>query len=274
MNNIIDGNAVARKVMARNKRLRKKLKGKNPRLLVFRIGQNAASSTYIKKKQEVAERLDIDVRVVVLRGAQARVESQMKNAMARYRPQGVIVQLPLPVRYNTQKVLDCVPADLDIDGLSSASLGMQATGLASFEPPVVGSILEIAKTYKIDFHGKKVALVGMGRLVGKPLMLRLADMHTTIITIDEFTKNKRELTQCADIIVTGVGKPNILHGADIQKGAVVFDAGFTIKHGKIYGDVHAKSVLTKALWLTPVPGGIGSLTVAKLLENLLMASRP
>lgn len=105
-------------------------------------------------------------------------------------------------------------------------------------------------------------------------MLRLADMHTTIITIDEFTKNKRELTQCADIIVTGVGKPNILHGADIQKGAVVFDAGFTIKHGKIYGDVHAKSVLTKALWLTPVPGGIGSLTVAKLLENLLMASRP
>ena len=136
-------------------------------------------------------------------------------------------------------------------------------------PPTVKGILSLLKNYKIKLKGKNIVVVGVGRLVGLPLSLQLLREKATLLVLNEFTKNISSFTNKADILISGVGKPNSIKGNMIKKGAVVIDAGTSQKNGKIAGDVDFKKVSQKASYITPVQGGVGPMTIVSLLENLV-----
>lgn len=184
----------------------------------------------------------------------------------------MIIQLPLPKNIDTQDILDIIPPGKDVDVLSEKSLGNFYTGDKedfSVLPPVVEAISHFLKEYSIKIEGKNIVLVGAGRLVGKPLAVWFAQKNVNLSVVNESTKNISDFTKKADILISGVGKANLIKGNIIKKGAVIFDVGSSIKNGKTAGDVDFGSVSKKAGYITPVPGGVGPVTVACLLENLV-----
>ena len=204
---------------------------------------------------------------------------------------GVIIQLPLPrttfqekslTERATQKVvrglpkkflaeefLNLIPEEKDVDVLSEKSLGKFYQGTLKILPPTVNGILYLLKSYKIGSIGKNVVIVGAGRLVGFPLATQLLKEKATLSVLNEWTRDASSFTKKADILISGVGKPNLIKGNVVKKGGVVIDAGTSMKKGKLIGDVDFKSVSEKASYITPVPGGVGPLTIACLLENLV-----
>jgi len=158
---------------------------------------------------------------------------------------GVVIQLPLSENLNTEEILNLIPSEKNIEVSS----------------PVVCGIAHILKEYKISLKGKNIVLVGKGRLVGRPLTAWLKKQKLAVSNIDKIKK--------ADIIISGVGKPNLVTGDMVKKGVVVIDAGTSFRHGKLLGDVDFKDVSKKASYITPVPGGVGPMTVACLLKNLV-----
>lgn len=169
--------------------------------------------------------------------------------------------MPLPQHLlkHRQTLLNLIPPNKDIDALSD-----YATVLS----PVVLATKYILEANRIKLKGKNVALIGAGKLVGVPLALWLLRENASISTVHKYTKHGRYYIQKADIVISGVGKPNLVGGKDVRNGVVVIDLGFSILNGKIVGDIHFKSVAKKASYITPVPGGIGGLTIACLIENL------
>jgi len=184
---------------------------------------------------------------------------------------GVVIQLPLPesLQNNDQEILNIVPQEKDIDILSEENLGKFYTGNLSVLPPVVGAISHLLNSYKISVKGKDILLVGAGRLVGFPLAIWLLKQKATVSVINEFTEDASFFLKKADIVISGVGKPNLIKGSMVKNGVVIIDAGTSLRKGKLKGDVDFKSVSKKASHIAPVPGGVGPLTVAYLLENLV-----
>lgn len=202
--------------------------------------------------------------------SQVKLERQVKKIGKDAKISGVIVQLPLPKRLNTQHVLDLIPTKKDVDVLSSASFSDFALGILPILPPTVGAIALLLKEAKKKLEGSKVVVVGAGRLVGLPIALWLTQQGATISLIQKGTKNTSQIILEADIVISGVGKPGLITGKMIKKGAVVIDAGTSVEGGSIKGDVDFESVLKKASFLTPVPGGVGPLTVVCLFKNLFV----
>jgi methylenetetrahydrofolate dehydrogenase (NADP+)/methenyltetrahydrofolate cyclohydrolase len=189
---------------------------------------------------------------------------------------GIIVQLPLPDGLDRQQALDCVLPAFDIDGLTSINQARLSAGSPNaYIPPTPAGILALLEHYKIRLQGKHVVIVGAGELVGKPLSRLLVQRGITVSVATAKTKNLPALTKSADIIIAGVGKPGIVRGDMVKKGVVVVDAGTSLvrKEGKtlIVGDVDFASVSKKASAITPVPGGVGPLTVAMLYKNFMIS---
>lgn len=174
---------------------------------------------------------------------------------------GVVIQLPLPKRLqkHRQRILNNVPPNKDIDALSDHHL---------VESPVVLATKYILKDNNVNLIGKSVVVMGAGKLVGIPMILWLLRENASVSTVHKYTKNGNYYVKKADIIISGVGKPNLVTGRMVKNGVIVIDLGFCIINGKICGDVNFKTVSKKAKMITPVPGGIGGLTIACLLENL------
>jgi len=275
-NNIVDGSALAETAAKRLEKKFTNLKGQGvkPTILVFSFEESAATKSYLGKKESMAKRLG--VRFVHRRILAAHMETAVKKIeqdLKRYKPAGAIIQLPVPRNFDRQAILDAIPNEYDIDGLSSASIGRQVSGGVTFVPPVAGAVMEILKSHKIPIRGKDVTVIGWGPLVGKPVSAMMLSMGATVSICHQFTSNIAKKTKGADIVVTGVGKPNIVTGAMIAPSAVVIDVGFTMKNKKLYGDVDVSSVQKKAKLVTTVPGGVGPITVVKLFENLAIAAR-
>ena len=186
---------------------------------------------------------------------------------------GLIVQLPLPKHIDASRVIKHIKPEIDVDCLTSANLGKLITGDYCIEPPTPGAILEILKNHDIELKGKNVVLMGTGTLIGRPLANLLFHAQASVSTCNSSTKNPEELTRKADIIISGVGKHNLITGDMIKKGAVVIDAGVCFVDGKMYGDVNFNQVSKKASLVTPTPGGVGPLTVAKLVENTVKCAK-
>ncbi|MFA6304854.1 MAG: bifunctional methylenetetrahydrofolate dehydrogenase/methenyltetrahydrofolate cyclohydrolase, partial [Patescibacteria group bacterium] len=157
--------------------------------------------------------------------------------------------------------------EIDVDCLTYGALGRVLMGSSDLTPPTPGAILEILKFHEIDLMGKEVCLVGRGELIGKPLAAIFNNMPVTLTTCGRATKDLSAYTKRADIIITGVGKKDIVTGEMIKKDAVVVDAGVCFENGKMYGDINFDSIVKKAALVVPTPGGVGPITVAKLLEN-------
>ena len=267
---ILNGKELSEKILAKLKKAVKKSKLKL-RLAIVQVGENSVSQVFINQKKKACEKTGINFKLfkfpaeIGLRELKKETEKIVKSPVNS----GVIIQLPLPKKFLPEEFLNLIPEEKDVDVLSEKSLGKFYQGTLKILPPTVNGILYLLKSYKIGLIGKSVVIVGAGRLVGFPLATQLLKGKATLSVLNEFTKDASSFTKKADILISGVGSPNLIKGNMVKKGVVVIDAGTSMKKGKLIGDVDFGSVSKKASHITPVPGGVGPLTVACLLENLV-----
>lgn len=263
----IDGKQIAHKILDQTKRRVERLHVK-PTLAVVMVGNNAASAKYVARKAQAAEYVGIDF--YLHRFPDDVTTEQLVDEVQRLqmRNDAVVVQLPLPKQIEVQKVLDAIKPGKDADCLSSAALGRVARGNAAVLPPTASSVLEILKSKKVLLKAKHVVVVGQGELVGKPVAALMLNEPVTLTICGLGTKKLSDFTQTADILILGAGKAGLIKAGMIKKWCVVIDAGTTMVKGKLRGDAD-QSVAKKAKYFTPTPGGVGPITVAKLLDNVV-----
>ncbi|MFA7663057.1 MAG: bifunctional 5,10-methylenetetrahydrofolate dehydrogenase/5,10-methenyltetrahydrofolate cyclohydrolase [Patescibacteria group bacterium] len=271
MTQIVDGNKIAEQILNRvtKKVAQLKLKKNTPKLGVILVGNDQASLTYVEKKSQACQRVGIDF---VLEKFSANISTldlvaKIKNFQKKNKLSGLIIQLPLPKKINKAEVLNAIKPEIDVDCLTEANLGKLVSGTFDFVPPTPDAILEILKVYKIDLAGKNVVLVGAGELIGRPLANILIHQKATVMVTRQSTQELTKILKLADIVITGVGKPNLITGKMLKGGCVVIDAGISFVGKKICGDIEFNSVAKVASLVTPTPGGVGPITVAKLIEN-------
>lgn len=272
MHTIVDGHKIASQIYIRLKRQVRVLvqQGHQPKLGVVLVGNHKPSQTYVRKKSEAADACGVEFVLLHLPSnisTTGLITELHQLQQKRYGLTGLIVQLPLPKQVNTGKVLESISSSIDVDCLSQTSLGKLVTGSYWIEPPTPGAIIEILRYHKVPLVGAKVVIIGAGSLVGRPLANMLFHEQATVSVLNRSTRNLSAYTKTADIVVTGVGHHGVLTGAMIKPGAVVVDAGVSFVGKQMYGDIDFASVLKKARIVTPTPGGVGPLTVAKLIEN-------
>ena len=239
-----------------------------PTVGIIYVGDNPVIENFIGMKQKFAER--IGVRLTVYRLPQTlRTDEIVDEVRAQgMRHNGVIVQLPLPHGVDIDAVLDAVPLPKDIDMLSTSARSFIAEGHTSVLPAVASAIREFVERTPISLPGKKIVIIGQGKLVGAPVRAWLRSLHLDPIVVSRETKDLKSITETADVIISGAGVPGLITSDMVKEGVVLIDAGTSEMGGKIEGDVD-KAAYAKASYYTPVPGGIGPLTIACLFKNLL-----
>ena len=267
---LLDGKAAAQKIFDALKEQAAAL-SKKPRLAIVVVGKNPVVDNFISQKKKAADGIGVEMRVYPfptdittneLRKRIAEIVHEKRNS-------GVIIQLPLPPHINKQYILNAIPPDKDPDVLSARAIGNFAVGKSPIMPPVAGAIKTLFDEYEIDYRVKSIVIVGAGALVGRPVALWLLGEGMGFTLITEGTAHPEAILREADIVISGIGKPRHITAENIKTGAVVIDAGTSESAGEIVGDVDADSVSRKASALSPVPGGVGPLTVAMLFTNLL-----
>ncbi|MFA6105310.1 MAG: bifunctional 5,10-methylenetetrahydrofolate dehydrogenase/5,10-methenyltetrahydrofolate cyclohydrolase [Patescibacteria group bacterium] len=274
MATIINGKEIAAKIekSVRNRVDDLKRKGKVVRLDVILVGDNQASETYVKRKSEAADRVGIDFTLhrlpadVTARAIIKKIKDVQKKSS------GLLIQLPLPEKLYTPDILNAIDPNVDVDCLTHENLGRLVMKSHFVAPPTPGAALAILKELNINLSGKDITIIGTGALVGKPLAIMLVNEGASVTTCNSRTKNLKEKCLSADIIVTGVGKKDIVRGDMVKPGAIVIDTGFVYENGKLMGDVNFDEVSKVAGHLTPTPGGVGPITVAQLLQNTIICA--
>lgn len=248
--------------------------GKKLRLAVIYVGKNNVTDKFLEQKKKFSSAVGIDLRIYNIE--ESVTTNQLRKKLAEIvhikENTGVIVQLPLPKQINTQYILDGIIPEKDPDMLSSKSVGAFSTGRSKILHPVVGAVKFIFKNYGIELKAKKVVVLGTGRLVGKPIATWLINEGATVTAIDENTTDPTLHTINADILISGMGMPNLIKPDMVRDGVVAIDCGTSEAIGKIAGDLDP-AISEKASLFTPVPGGVGPLTVAMLFKNLVELGR-
>lgn len=253
-----------------------------PHLVAILVGNNGASMTYVSNKVTACERVGFASSVVNLPEdiSQEALLEEIEKLNKDKSIDGFIVQLPLPKHINEQEVLLAVNPDKDADGFHPTNFGRMALGLDAFIPATPYGILELLTQYKIPTDGKHVVVIGRSDIVGRPISILLSQKpwNATVTLTHSRTQNLSKLTQEADIIIAALGIPNFLKAEMVKEGAVIIDVGITrvadasAKKGfRIVGDVDFEQVKHKASYITPVPGGVGPMTIAMLMKNTLNA---
>lgn len=253
-----------------------------PHLVAILVGDNGASMTYVNNKVTACERVGFASSVVKLpqEVTQEELLKEIEKLNEDKNIDGFIVQLPLPKHINEQEVLLAVNPDKDADGFHPTNFGRMALGLEAFIPATPFGILELLTQYEIPTDGKHVVVIGRSDIVGRPISILLSQKpwNATVTLTHSRTQNLAQLTQEADIIVAALGIPNFLKAEMVKEGAVIVDVGITrvadasAKKGfRIVGDVDFEQVKEKASYITPVPGGVGPMTIAMLMKNTLNA---
>lgn len=287
---IIDGRKIRDEIKESLKIEVQSLK-KDLRLAIVLVGENPASLRFIEEKKKFGKEIGIDTRVYKFDESVSTTALREKTAEIVHIKQntGVIIQLPLPPQINVQYILNSVPPEKDIDVLSSRALGEFYTGRSSILPPVVGAINKIYGTASTEVIEKKnIVIVGAGRLVGKPLAMWFINHGATVSVLNKNTSNIAAFTKEADILISGVGVSKFITADMVKDDVIVIDCGVSIENittsdvvnseldensrhptSKISGDVDFESVKEKTAYITPVPGGVGPVTVAMLFKNLV-----
>ncbi len=258
---IIDGKAIAAELLADTKKMVESLPT-SPRLIVITCSPNLETQKYLALKRRKAAAIGIAVEVVMVPEPTTTAAIVAMVEAAATQADGVIVQLPLPEGIEREVVLAAIPTEKDPDGFS------YGTSAGACFPPVVGAIAEISRREGVVWKDAVVAVVGYGRLVGKPAAAFARTKGATVTVLTETSEDFAEVLGSADIIISGVGKPHFITSAQVKEGVLVFDAGASEDGGVVVGDVHP-NVSTCARLFTPVPGGIGPVTVSLLLRNLV-----
>lgn len=264
MAELLDGRTLSKKILREIKEEQLGLS-----LAVVLVGGDPASRSFIKQKEKACEAASIKFRKVEFEEKINQEDLIKEIKKISEENNGLVVQLPLPPKFNSQEVLNSIPPEKDPDVLSQKGFEEFESGTSLVLPPVVGAVNHFLKEYSISLSGKKVVLLGKGRLVGKPLSVWFNKKEVEFSVIEKDTEKPEDILKEADLIISGIGRPNTIKGEDVKEGAVVIDAGTSLDKGQLTGDVDFKEVSKKASYITPVPGGLGPLTVACLLENLL-----
>jgi methylenetetrahydrofolate dehydrogenase (NADP+)/methenyltetrahydrofolate cyclohydrolase len=274
---ILDGKKLSEKIKEEVKKEVEELKkeGIVPGLAVILVGNNPASQTYVKMKKNACEK--VGMYSVVHEFPENITEKELLSTidMINNNPNihGLLVQLPLPKHIDTTKILEAVAPEKDVDGFHPYNMGRLVEGLESFAPCTPLGVMELFKEYNIDVKGKDVCVVGASNIVGKPMWALLVNAWATVDICHIETRDLAAHTKRADIVIVGVGKPNLITADMVKDGAIVVDIGINKVDGKIVGDVDFENVSKKASFITPVPGGVGPMTIAMLLKNTIKAAK-
>lgn len=263
-----------------------------PKLVVILVGEDAPSLAYVNMKAKACQ--NVGIIGEVLRFSQESSQEQILKEIARLNANksvnGILVQLPLPKHFDTHEILQSIAPHKDVDGFHPINVGRVQCGLEKqntkqdknslpydsadigFSPATPLGVMELLKAYNIELQGKNVAIIGASNIVGKPLAQLMLNAGATISICHIFTRDISVFTRSADIVCVGVGKVNLITKEHIKDGAIIIDIGINrLKDGKLCGDVDFENVSKKASFITPVPGGVGPMTIAALLQNTLKA---
>jgi methylenetetrahydrofolate dehydrogenase (NADP+)/methenyltetrahydrofolate cyclohydrolase len=271
---IIDGQKIAQKIERELTINVKKLK-KIPNLAIVLVGHNPASEIYVQKKQEASSRIGADCRMYRLPAntSQGKLLNLIEKLNKNNRVDGILVQLPLPPGINKLSVNFSISPWKDVDGVNPLNMGFLYAGQRLLVSATVQAIIKTVKYTKINFSGRRAVLVGFSDLIGKPLMPFLVDLGAAITICDKKTKGLAKLTREADLLIVAAGSPKLIKASMVKKGVTVIDVGINRIGKKTVGDVDFENVKKKAQFVTPVPGGVGPVTVAILLKNLIKAAK-
>ena len=275
---IISGLEVSAAVKGRVKKAVEELReqGVQPCLATVLVGDDPASATYVSSKQKTAKELGIATRDHRLAAATAQQELMDLVQSLNRDPEvhGILVQLPLPKHINEFAIINALSPLKDVDGLTPYSAGMLQNGMAVLKPCTPSGVMELLDYYSIDVAGMDAFIINRSNLVGKPLVFMLLERNATVTICHSKTKDLKEKLRGADLVITAIGNRDrfTLTAEMIKEGAVVIDVGTSRHNGKLAGDVDFASVKEKASWITPVPGGVGPMTIAMLMKNTVAAA--
>ena len=275
---IMDGNRISRDIrnQVKSEAIRlKETKGIIPGLAVILVGEDAASKIYIKRKENACKEVGFLSREFRLSHdtTQKEVIQIIRDLNHDQSIHGILVQLPLPGHLDPITVIETIDPRKDVDGFHPWTMGRLITGNPCHVPCTPCGILKIMDHYGIEIEGKEAVIVGRSNIVGKPLALLLLNRHATVTICHTRTKRLSEVTKRADILIAAAGKPEMIKCGMVKDGAVVIDVGINrLDGGRLVGDVAFAEVVEKASYITPVPGGVGPMTIAMLLVNTLKAA--
>ena len=284
---ILDGKKVSNDIKDEIAEQVKKMKDKGekvPHLAAVIVGNDGASLTYVASKVRACERVGFESTMVRMSNTTSEIEllDKIEELNQNDDIDGFIIQLPLPPQINTQKVLMAVHPDKDVDGFHPTNFGKMALDMSTFIPATPFGILELIDRYGVETKGKHTVVIGRSHIVGRPMSILMGRKgfpgNSTVTLTHSHTKNITQITSQADIIITALGQPNYLKAEMVKDDAVIIDVGITRvpdenapKGYVITGDVDFENVSKKASYITPVPGGVGPMTIAMLLKNTLLA---
>lgn len=275
MAEVISGKDLSKKL---RKEMKKEIRGfsaegrRVPCLAVILVGDNPASLSYVKGKEKACASIGMESRKIHLPAdiPQKELEDIVRKCSADDSIDGILVQLPLPKGLNKTKVIMCIDPDKDVDGLHPMNVGRFMSGMRSFVPCTPLGIMEILKEMNCDPMGRRAVVIGRSALVGTPVARLLQNAGATVTVCHSKTKKMKEVTKEADILVAAVGKAEMIGAEYIKEGAYVVDVGINrTEDGRLTGDVKFEEACEKAAAVTPVPGGVGPMTICMLLRNTL-----
>lgn len=277
MGKILDGKAFANELGQNLKEKVNNLKkeGITPHFCVINIGDNPASKIYVRTKKRRADKMGIiqDIYQLSADTKQEEALTLIDKLNADPEINGVMVQLPAPKQIDADELLERIDPNKDVDGLTPINVGHLWMGDHFVEPATAEGIIALLKHYEIPLAGKKAVVVGRSNIVGKPMAALLLEENATVTICHLYTENLAEITKQADIIVSATGQAFLVTADMVKDGAVVVDVGMNHVDGKLVGDVDFDSVKEKASYITPVPGGVGPLTVQFLMEAVVKLTR-
>lgn len=275
---IIDGKAVSKAVRERVKAEAAKLKeqGIVPGLAVIIVGDDSASQVYVRNKEKACEEVGFYSEKFALPASttQEELNALVKELNERKDINGILCQLPLPSHLDDKEVINMINPIKDVDAFHPVNVGAIMIGDYNFLPCTPAGIMELIHSAGVEVSGKKAVVMGRSNIVGKPMAMLLLHENATVEITHSKTQNLKEITSSADILVAAIGKPKFVTADMVKEGAVVIDVGMDRdENGKLCGDVDFESVAPKCSYITPVPGGVGPMTISMLMQNTLTAAK-
>lgn len=274
---VISGREVAQALRQEMKEEVNKMQaaGLNPHLTVILVGQDPASQSYVRGKEKAASEIGISSQVIRMEEdtSEASLLTEIQKLNQDPSVHGILVQLPLPKHIDEQKVIESIDPKKDVDGFHPVNVGKMMLNQDTFLPCTPHGILKMLQSKAIELEGKHAVIIGRSNIVGKPMGQLLLNADATVTYCHSRTKNLREITKQADILIVAVGKAHFIDGSYLKEGAAVIDVGVNrIDDGSLTGDVEFDSAKKVASYITPVPGGVGPMTITMLLANTLKAA--
>lgn len=277
MANVLSGKTISAELTELQKQQVEKLKAKGiqPGLAVVLVGENPASQIYVRNKMRACEKIGIYSKTIRLPEdiSQEKLLSVVDELNQDDKIHGILVQLPLPKGIDEKSVIMRISPNKDVDGFHILSAGRLFTGIQGFVPCTPKGIMYMLESAKIDLDGKHAVVVGRSNIVGKPIAMLLLNANCTVTICHSHTKNLKEITREADVLVAAIGKPKFITADMVKDGACVVDVGINRVDGKVVGDVDFENVSKKAAYITPVPGGVGKMTISMLMQNTIEAAQ-